>query len=312
VRGEHRALADRLEGFLDRGAGALGLGAGQLEAGHRGVALVEVHHARLDAEGMQGADAADAEQRVLAEAHAGVPYVQPRGDPAVGEVVLGAVGVEQQQRHAADVDAPDLGDDRALPDRHADRERLAVVAVHERRGHAVGVGLDPVLVLPARGVDPLAEVAVAVHEPDRHQRKPHVRGLLEDVAGQHAEAAGVHGERLVDRVLGAEEGGGAVLGDRRAQPRLRQPRGDGVHERAHAPAELVVAGQLVQPRRRGLGQQPHRVAEAQIPAPRVDRGEQLRSAGRPRPAVVVGEIRKRRERFGQARAERGRGRLDVG
>ena len=47
----------------------------------------------------------------------GVAHVQARGDPAVGDVVLGPVGVEQQQRHAADVDAPDLGDDLPVADR---------------------------------------------------------------------------------------------------------------------------------------------------------------------------------------------------
>ena len=82
---------------------------------------------------------------------------------------------------------------------------LAVVAGDERGGHAVRVGVDPVLVLPAGGVDALAEVAVAVHEPDGDQRQRPVGGLLEDVAGEHAEAARVDGQRAVDRVLRAEE-----------------------------------------------------------------------------------------------------------
>ena len=55
-------------------------------------------------------------------------------------------------------------------DRHRDRERLAVVARDERGGQAVRVGVDPVLVLPAAGVDALAEVAVAVQEADGGQR----------------------------------------------------------------------------------------------------------------------------------------------
>ena len=75
------------------------------------MALVEVHDAGLDAERVQRAHAADAEQRVLREPQLGVADVQARRDPAVGDVVLGPVGVEQQQRDAADVDAPDLGDD---------------------------------------------------------------------------------------------------------------------------------------------------------------------------------------------------------
>ena len=203
--------------------------------------------AGLDAQRIQGAHAADAEQRVLAQPHAGIADVQARRDPAVGEVVLGPVGIEQQQRHAADVHAPDLGDDRALADRHLDAQRLAVVAGDQRGGHALRIGLDPVLVLPARGVDPLAEVAVAVHEADRDQRQPHVRRLLEDVAGEHPEAAGVDRQGLVDRVLGAEEGGGAVLGDGLGQPRLGDLLGDRAVQVREAREEVVVAP----PARRG-------------------------------------------------------------
>ena len=140
---------------------------------------------------LQRPHAADAEQRVLPQPHLGVADVEPRGDPAVGDAVLRPVGVEQQQRDAADVDPPDLGDDVAPDERHGHGERLAVVAGDERGGHAVGIGVDPVLVLPAGAVDALAEVAVAVHQPDRDQRHGAVGGLLEDVAGQHAEAAGV-------------------------------------------------------------------------------------------------------------------------
>ena len=55
-------------------------------------------------------------------------------------------------------------------DRHRDRDRLAVVARDERGGQAVRIGVDPVLVLPAAGVDALAEVAVAVQEADGDQR----------------------------------------------------------------------------------------------------------------------------------------------
>ena len=101
------------------------------------------------AERVQRAHAADAEQQVLGQAQVAVADVQARGDPAVGDVVLRAVGVEQQQRDAADVDAPDLRDEVAVADRDGDRDRLAVVAGDERGGHAVRVGVDPVLVLPA-------------------------------------------------------------------------------------------------------------------------------------------------------------------
>ena len=64
----------------------------------------------------------------------------------------------------------------------------------------VGVLLVPV------GVDRLAEVALAVQEPDPDQRQRHVAGRLHVIAGQHAQAARVDAQRLVEAVLGAEVG----------------------------------------------------------------------------------------------------------
>ena len=85
-------------------------------------------------------------------------------------------------------------------------EGLAVVAGDERGGQPLGVRVDPVLVLPAAGVDALAEVALPVHEADGDERQREVGGLLEDVAGERAEAAGVDRQRAVDAELGAEVG----------------------------------------------------------------------------------------------------------
>ena len=76
-----------------------------------------------------------------------------------------------------------------------------------RRGQVVvGVGV----LLVAVGVDRLVEVAVAIEQPDADERQGHVGRRLRVVAGEHAEAAGVDPERLVDPVLGAEVGDGSV------------------------------------------------------------------------------------------------------
>ena len=147
--------------------------------------LVHVDHARVDAHRAQRAHAAGAEQHVLGQARARVGVVETGGDPALEGPVLGHVGVEQEQRDASDVDTPDARPHLGAVDRHADGQGLAVaVAVaHERGGKPVGVGVDPVFVLPPAGVDALAKVALAVHEPDGDERSRAVRGLLEQVAG---------------------------------------------------------------------------------------------------------------------------------
>ncbi len=67
MRGEHHTLAGRLERGAQRHATG-GLGARQLQGGERGVSLVQVNQVGLDAECLECAHAADAEQGVLRQA----------------------------------------------------------------------------------------------------------------------------------------------------------------------------------------------------------------------------------------------------
>ena len=161
----------------------------QLERRERRVPLVEVDHARLVAERAQRADPADAEQRVLGEPCVGVTVIQPAGDPTVDRTVLRAVAVEQEQRYPADVHTPDPGGDIRPVDRDPDGQRRAIGAGHERRRQPLGVGLDPVLVLPAGGVDALTEVPLAVHQADGDHRQRVIGCHLEQVSGERTEAA---------------------------------------------------------------------------------------------------------------------------
>ena len=221
--------------------------------------------------------------------------------------------VEQEERHAPDVDAPDLRDDLLGADGDGDGDRLAVVAGDERHGLALGIGRHPRLVLPAGGVDALAEVALAVEQADGDERQRAVGGLLEDVAGQRAEPAGVDRQRGVDAVLGAEEAhralgaspgrgvAGGAPGRRGCSPPARRPRCD----------QPVVGRGALQRVGRRLAQQAHRVLAAQLPALRVDGAEGVGAAGRPRPAQVVRRPRQRVQRRGHARGKGLRGVVDV-
>ena len=69
--------------------------------------------------------AADAQDELLVEAHLAAADVQDVGDRAVRVVVVGDVGVEQQDRHAADLGHPHGGVQVAAGQRDADRQRLA-------------------------------------------------------------------------------------------------------------------------------------------------------------------------------------------
>ena len=84
-------------------------GADGFEDGEAAVAFVEMQDAGRNAHGVESAEAADAEQQLLADAHAGVAAVEARGELAILRGVAVDVGIEQQEVAAADVDAPDLG-----------------------------------------------------------------------------------------------------------------------------------------------------------------------------------------------------------
>ena len=80
----------------------------ELETGERGMTFVQVEDGRLDPERLQRPDPADPEQRVLREPDRPVALVEPSCRPATGRIVLGHLGIDQVERHATHVDAPDL------------------------------------------------------------------------------------------------------------------------------------------------------------------------------------------------------------
>ena len=85
----------------------------QLERGERTVPFVQMNDAGRDAQRVKGAHAADAEQQLLPDAHAAVAAVESGGELAVFGPIALDVGVEQQQRAAADGQLPDARGDRA-------------------------------------------------------------------------------------------------------------------------------------------------------------------------------------------------------
>jgi hypothetical protein len=264
------------------------------------VALVHVHDARIDAQRAQRGHPAGAEHGVLRQARVRVAVVQARGDPARDPVVLGQLGVEQEERHTADVDPPDLRGHVELADRDRDADRRALVAFGDQGGRgALRVGGHPELLLPAGLVDALAEVAAAVHEADGDERQREVRGLLEDVAGQRAEAAGVDRQRAVHAVLGAEVRDGALGRDDVGAERPGEVGLDALLDGLGSRDERVVGRRAQQRLGRRLLQQAHGVAVDQPPAAVVDRPEEVGPVGHPRPPVVVGEAAEDAERPGQ-------------
>ena len=92
----------------------------------------------------------------------------------------------------------------AIAERHGRDARLAV-----RRQRRLDRRVGPVeplvaLFLPPFGRHVLVEVALRIHEADADERHAEVARFLAVIAGQHAEAAGVDRQRLMQRELGRE------------------------------------------------------------------------------------------------------------
>ena len=166
-----------------------------------GVALVGVEDlrrgdAREPLELAQRLDPAHAQQEFLLEPVVAAAAVQAVGDAAGGLVVARNVGVQQQQRDTSDVGPPDVRQQApAVGERQRDLDGFAVAVrgglAQQRQGQPVRVKDRIGFLLPGVAGERLLEVAGLVQQADADQRHAEVRGCLQVVAGQDAEAAGV-------------------------------------------------------------------------------------------------------------------------
>ena len=83
------------------------------------MALVQVPDCRLDAERAEGANAADAKDQLLAEAHLASADVEDVRDRSIRRIVGRDVGVEEQDRRPSDLRHPYRGMDHPVGDLHA-------------------------------------------------------------------------------------------------------------------------------------------------------------------------------------------------
>ena len=177
-----------------------------LQHDERGVPFVQVPDRRRRAERLERADAADAEDDFLLDARLAVAAVEPRRQLAVPRRVLLEIGVEQVQLHAAEPHAPHLHQHAAVAERHRDDAGLAVGGDGRLDRRVVPVQALVRFLLPAFRRHALVEVALRIHEADADERHAEVARLLAVIAGEHAEAAGVDRQRLVQRELRREVG----------------------------------------------------------------------------------------------------------
>ena len=309
---EHAVLPDVVPGVVEGhpGGDVLARTLGQQE---RRVALVQVPDRGRQAQRPDRADAADAQDELLVQPHLPSADVQDVGDRPVGVGILRHVRVEEQHRDPADLGDPDRHEQVPPGQLDRDRQRQAGCVLDPAERQPAEVEVRVVVLLVAVGVDRLAEVALAIQEPDADRGQGHVAGRFHVVAGQDAEAAGVDAERLVEAVFGAE------VGDRSAQAlrvaALEPVVGAVGHVRVELGQHVVVLGQEL-----GVVEEAGPVGRAAddgdgapvaVPGGAVDPVEQAAGPRMPRPVEVVGEASESFEsRREQEAGSRDRGHAD--
>ena len=134
--------------------------------------LVHVADSGFDAHGLQGAQAANAEEDLLPDAHSRVAPVEAGGNIAVRRDVFVEISIEQIELHPAHLHLPDPRLHRAVGKGNFNGEVLSIAAVDRLYGHLVEVVFRVALYLPAVGVEGLAEIALAVEQTDPDEGTP--------------------------------------------------------------------------------------------------------------------------------------------
>ena len=206
VRGKDHLARNLPRGRVEIQAFLFHASANRLEDREAAVAFVQVQNAGRNAHGLERAKTAHAQQQLLPDARARVAAVKPRGGFQILRRIARHIRVQQQKIAAAHLHAPHLGANRAAARSNLHHHRLAVGADGRLHGQLIHIVCQILLALPTAFVEPLQKVALPVEKADADQRNVQVRCALDVVAGQHAQAAGVNRQRLVQPELGGEIG----------------------------------------------------------------------------------------------------------
>src|SRR6185437_719463 len=148
----------------------------QLEDEECGVTFVEVPYGGLYAECTQGTDTADAEDHLLPDTGGLVTAVEAMGDVAVAGCVFRRIGIEQVDRHAANLGFPEACDHVAAGNAHGDFDPLSAGIACGLDGQIARVMLTIFRVLDSVVVHRLREVALLVKQADGDEVTASVAG----------------------------------------------------------------------------------------------------------------------------------------
>src|SRR5208282_4984757 len=178
--------------------------ANRLENCEAAVAFVQMKHSRRDAHGSECTEAAHAQQKFLAYAGAAIAAIEARGEIAIFRRIALHIRIQQKKIAPSDLRTPDLGADRAASCLNFDHDRFAILADRRLYGALVDVRVNILFLLPAAAVETLQEVALAVEQTYADEWNVEIGRTLDVIAGQHAESAGIDGQRFVQSEFSRE------------------------------------------------------------------------------------------------------------
>ncbi len=227
--------------------------------------------------------------------------VEPVGHPALDEVVLLDVGVEQEQRDPAHLGDPDTGAQGTVAGQgEGDLGGGAVGLLELVQGQLVRIEHGVVLLLPAVPGQGLAEVAVPVEQADADQGAPRSLAALRwsparmpsppEYCGRAAVMPNSGRSRRRPRAAGRSAAGTSGRPSCRRPGRPR-PRRGGRGSRGRRPVRRAARWARCPAGARGR-RRPR-------PAFGVDGAEQVPGPGVPGPAQIAGQIAQRPEGFGE-------------
>src|SRR6266545_1130974 len=168
------------------------------------MSLVQMVNARLNAQRLERATAADAQHHLLLQSHLGVAAVKLKGDSLIGRGVLLDVRIEQVERDATHLRAPDLRGDFAAGILDFDDQRLAVTVAFERQRQVVKIVVPVFLLLPPGFVQVLSKVSLLVKQSDGDERHAQIARRFQMTPGENAQTASENRKTICDAEFGRE------------------------------------------------------------------------------------------------------------
>ena len=300
---EDRAGRAELAGLLEVETILLHEDANPLEGQEGAVPLVHVIGPGAHPESIERAQPPHAEDDLLLDTALEVASVELVRDVLYVARVLGQVRIQQDERHAADLRAPELHERRAAGEVDGDAHRLAARIAERLHRHGREIVDRVALLLPSIGAQVLSEVPLLVEDADADERKPQVARGLEMIAREDAETARVDRQALGDAefhrkvrdlvIAGRAEGllmPGAFTGHVAAEPRD--------HPVEMREERFVLRG-LEKPFLGDRAQQQNGVVVGVLPEVAAEPPEQADRLVIPRPAEVVGQLLEGAQPLGQ-------------